>query len=213
MTSDIDDPKTGPGDPAVGAVPEPATAPDRPEAAAGADPALEADRSEPEPEHKRKKGKDSSAERELLEARRENEALRDRYLRAAAEMDNLRKRMEREKSEFFQFALADLLKELLSVLDNFERALQSAPGSDAAGFQEGIGLIHKQLTDLLRRRGVTPIEAADAAFDPAIQQAIVTEASNEVEEPKVAEELQRGYRLHDRLLRPALVKVLVPGKD
>ncbi len=128
-------------------------------------------------------------------------------------MDNLRKRMEREKAEFFQFALADLLKELLSVLDNFERALQSAPGSDPAGFQEGVGLIHKQLTDLLRRRGVTPIEAADTAFDPSIQQAIVTEASAEVEEPKVAEELQRGYRLNDRLLRPALVKVLVPGKD
>jgi molecular chaperone GrpE len=104
------------------------------------------------------------------------------------------------------------MKELLSVLDNFERALQSVPGSDPAGFQEGIGLIHKQLTDLLRRRGVTPIEAADAAFDPAIQQAIITEASDEVEEPRVAEELQRGYRLHDRLLRPALVKVLVPGK-
>jgi molecular chaperone GrpE len=163
------------------------------------------DRDEPETEE--------TAEQALAAARQEIAELKDRYLRTAAELNNQRKRLEREKTEHYQFALADVLKELLSVLDNFERALRAEPGADPAGFQEGIGLIHKQITDLLRRRGVVPIEAADDAFDPAVQQAIVTEASTEVEEPRVAEELQRGYRLHDRLLRPALVKVLIPKKD
>lgn len=226
MSSDIDDPKTQPRprDPEFDPAAEPREAPaetekeaaDAPKAAPGpGDEAAGGEACEAGPEPKRKRGRDreSAAERELQEARRESTALRDRYLRAAAEMENLRKRLEREKAEFLQFALADLLKELLSVLDNFERALQSAPGSDQPGFQQGIGLIHKQLADLLRRRGVTPIEPVDPVFDPTIQQAIVTEISDDVEEPRVAEELQRGYRLHDRLLRPALVKVLLPGKS
>lgn len=139
--------------------------------------------------------------------------LKDKYIRSAAEMDNFRKRLERERTDYLQFALAGLLKELLIILDNFERAIRTAEGIEAKSYQEGIERIHKQYADLLRKHGVTPIEAPDRRFDPTIQQAIVTEAVEGIEEPEVAEELQKGYRLHDRLLRPAMVKVLVPHKD
>jgi len=150
---------------------------------------------------------------ELREARREIALLNDRYLRTAAEMDNQRKRLDREKAEYLQFALSDLMKDLLAVLDNFERALAAGGEAGPEAFGEGIGLIHKQILDLLRKRGVTPIEAADDVFDPAFQQAIVTEESDAADERKVAVELQKGYRLHDRLLRPALVKVMVPKRS
>jgi molecular chaperone GrpE len=86
----------------------------------------------------------------------------------------------------------------------------SAPPSEGARFQEGVELIAKQLLDLIRKRGVTPIPAAGATFDPAVHQAVLTEEADDVAEPMIGEELQKGYLLHDRLLRPALVKVLVP---
>ncbi|MCX6561828.1 MAG: nucleotide exchange factor GrpE [Candidatus Aminicenantes bacterium] len=227
MTSDNDELKTDQGPAAdVMAAPVDEIPPDEgsgisslPAEAAAAETAGEAEPAHL-PRRRGGRGKDKDEpvsadppENALADVRRELAEFKDRYLRTVAETDNQRKRLEREKGEYFQFALADLMKELLSVLDNFERALQAEPGSDPAGFQEGIGLIHKQMTDLLRKRGVEPIETKDDAFDPSIQQAIVTEASTEVEEPRVTEELQRGYRLHGRLLRPALVKVLIPKKD
>jgi molecular chaperone GrpE len=145
--------------------------------------------------------------------RRELNDLKDKYLRAAADMENTRKRLEREKADFLQFAQTDLIKELLVVLDNFERARKTGEGSEAQGFQEGIDLIHKQFTDLLRKRGVTPIERPDRKFDPAVHQAILTEEKDGLTEAEVGEELQKGYFLHDRLLRPALVKVYLPKRD
>jgi molecular chaperone GrpE len=152
-------------------------------------------------------------EQEIESLRRENADLKDRYLRAAAEMDNTRKRIEREKADFIQFAQAELFKELLAVLDNFERARRTGEEPEAKGFQEGIDLIHKQFTDLLRKRGVSPVERADRRFDPAVHQAILTEEKEGLAEAEVGEELQKGYFLHDRLLRPALVKVWLPKKD
>jgi len=146
----------------------------------------------------------------LDELRGEADGLKDRVLRLAAEMDNQRKRFEREKAEYTQYAQGDLLKELLAVIDNFERAIRTAAPAETSGFQVGVELIAKQLQDLVRRRGVTPVAAEGAKFDPAVHQAVLTEASEEVEEPMVGEELQKGYLLRDRLLRPALVKVLVP---
>jgi len=148
----------------------------------------------------------------LEDMRREGDVLKDRYLRAAAEMDNQRKRLDRDKAEYLQFAQGDLLKELLAVLDNFQRALK-APSSptEGTGFQDGVELIAKQLQDLVRKRGVTLIAAAAGGkFDPAFHQAVLTEVSDDIAEPIIGEELQKGYLLHDRLLRPALVKVLVP---
>jgi len=146
--------------------------------------------------------------------KKELDALKDRYVRAAAEMDNQRKRLEREKNEYFQFALSDVLKELLPVLDNFERALKSPEDhADGKSFREGIELIRKQLLDLLAKRGVTPLSALHKKFDPAVHQAVLTEESENVEEPEVGEILQTGYLINERLLRPAMVKVVVPKKN
>ncbi|MBM3294628.1 MAG: nucleotide exchange factor GrpE [Candidatus Aminicenantes bacterium] len=158
-----------------------------------------------------------TALRELEEkaAARESEsaALRDNYLRLAAEMDNQRKRLEREKSDYFQYALAEWLRDVLQVTDNFERALKTGETADGPGFREGVELIHKQLLELLRRQGVVPIVRGDRRFDPQVHHAVVTEESPDVDEAVVGEELQRGYLLNDRLLRPAMVKVLLPKKD
>lgn len=145
--------------------------------------------------------------------KQENKKLKDEYLRKMAEMENLRKRLDREKTEFYQYALSETLKEFLNVLDNFERALESQNQGDGKSFREGIEMIYKQFQDLLFKQGINQIEIKDKKFDPNLHQAFMTEESEDVEEPEVGEELQRGYTLHDRLLRPALVKVVVPKKE
>ena len=142
----------------------------------------------------------------LEDLRREKDSLQDRLLRTAAEFDNYRKRVERERRELADYMKADVLAEILPIVDNFERALQ-APSPDAEGFRKGVELIHKQMLDFLRKRGVTPIQALGADFDPNYHQAVVHEESPSHREGEVIEELQRGYMLGDRLLRPAMVKV------
>lgn len=154
----------------------------------------------------------AALEHDFLRLKQENDELKDRYLRKLAEMDNLRKRVEREKAEFQSFALNAVLRDLLVIADNFGRALSGPAGQDGASFREGVELIRKQLMDFLAKCGVTPVEAAGRAFDPALHQAFDSEESGEVTEPVVAEEMQKGYLLHGRLLRPALVRVLVPKK-
>ncbi len=149
---------------------------------------------------------------EIKALRKENEELRDKYLRSLAEMENLRKRMERERQEFQKFALADFLRELLVVLDNFERALRTEDQVDGKSLREGIEMIYRQYLDLLKKKGVRPIDSEDRKFDPTIHQAVLTEESEGVTEPEVGEVLQRGFWLEDRLLRPAMVKVRIPAK-
>ena len=142
----------------------------------------------------------------LEELRREKDSLQDRLLRTAAEFDNYRKRVERERRDLADYMKADILAELLPIVDNFERALQ-APSSDTDSLRKGVELIHKQMHDFLRKRGVTPIEALGADFDPNFHQAVIHETSPLHREGEVIEELQRGYMLGDKLLRPAMVKV------
>jgi molecular chaperone GrpE len=137
----------------------------------------------------------------------ERTALQDRLLRTAAEFDNYRKRIDRERREQADSAATGLLTEFLPVVDNLERALQAPSGPEAAGYRAGIELILRQLVDLLRKRGVTPIEALGTDFDPRIHQAVSQEASDAHRDGEVMEEMQRGYMLGDRLLRPAMVKV------
>ena len=144
------------------------------------------------------------------ELKGENKELKGKYLRKAAEMENLRKRSSREKSEFYRYALAEFIKELFVVLDNFERALES--DEDGKSLRQGVEMIYKQYKDLLMKQGIQPIEIREKKFDPYLHQAFITEESEDVEEPQIVEELQRGYTLYDRLLRPALVKVLIPKK-
>lgn len=167
----------------------------------------------PHPEYDKSiKNKLKKKEAEIKILKKEKEELKDKYLRKLAEMENLRKRFERDRAEYQQYALNDVLRELLTVLDNFERALQSRDQSDGKSFQEGVEMIYRQYQDLLKKKGVALIEIKDRKFDPTIHQAVLTEESETVAEPEVAEELQRGYWLHGRLLRPAMVKVLIPKK-
>lgn len=139
--------------------------------------------------------------------RRERDALQDRLLRTAAEFDNYRKRMERDRRELAEYAAFDVLTDMLPIVDNLERALQSQTSSADDPFRKGVELIYKQMLDLLKKRGVRTIEAAGQMFDPNFHNAVIHEASSEHREGEVMQELQRGYMLGDRLLRPAMVKV------
>jgi molecular chaperone GrpE len=139
--------------------------------------------------------------------RAERNALQDRLLRTAAEFDNFRKRVERERRELAEFAAADALMEMLPIVDNLERALQAAPAHDQDSFRKGVELIHHQMLDLLRKRGARPIETVGTDFDPNVHEAVIHEPSDAHREGEVMQELQRGYMLGDRLLRPAMVKV------
>ena len=137
----------------------------------------------------------------------ERDALQDRLLRTAAEFDNYRKRIDRERRDQSESAAAALLAEVLPVVDNLERALQAPSGPEAAGYRAGVELIQRQMLDLLRKRGVPPIDALGADFDPRFHQDVSQETSDAHRDGEVMEEMQRGYMLGDRLLRPAMVKV------
>jgi molecular chaperone GrpE len=141
----------------------------------------------------------------LEELRRERDALQDRLLRTAAEFDNYRKRMDRERRDLAEYAAADAIKDVLPIIDNLERALQASASDDP--LRKGVELIHKQMLEMLRKRGVTPIEALGADFDPNVHEAVTHEESDQHREGEVMEELQRGYKVGERLLRPAMVKV------
>jgi len=136
---------------------------------------------------------------------------RDRYLRTLADFENFRKRSEREKQDYFKYAMAGVIKDLLPVLDNFDRALEHAEEGD--DFHKGVSLIYKQLFDVLRRHGVRVIDEAGVRFDPNIHEGVVTEENAGVPSHTVVAVLQKGYFLHDRLLRPAMVKVAVGGPE
>ena len=141
----------------------------------------------------------------------ENRQLRDRYMRALADFENFRKRSEREKADFFRYALSGIIKDLLPVVDNFDRALEHAAEGDE--FHKGILLIEKQLFDVLQKHGLKPVEEAGVRFDPNLHEAIVREEDASVPSQTVVAILQKGYFLDDRLLRPALVKVAVGGPE
>jgi len=136
---------------------------------------------------------------------------KNRYIRAVADFENFRKRTEREKADFFRYAVANVIKDMLPVLDNFDRALDHAEEGDE--FHKGVLLIYKQLYDVLQKHGLKPIEESGVVFDPNIHEAVVREETDSVPTQTVVAVLQKGYFLHDRLLRPALVKVAVGGPD
>jgi molecular chaperone GrpE len=149
----------------------------------------------------------ASGESALDAQRRENESLHDRLLRTAAEFDNYRKRVDRDRRDQAEAATAEALIDFLPIIDNLERALNAPASGDIEGVRKGVELIHQQMVDLLRKRGVTPIEAVGADFDPRYHQAVVQEHSPDHRDGEVLEEFTRGYMLGDRLLRPAMVKV------
>ena len=148
---------------------------------------------------------ESGVEAELLKVKAERDQLLDRLARAQAEFENARRRAAKEQQDFRDFATMDSIKSLLPVIDSFERALQVK--SEPSDFRSGIELIYKQLQDALAKLGVTPIPAKGQPFDPRYHEAIEMVETNEVPDHQVFEELQRGYKYKDRLLRPAMVRV------
>ncbi|HTU03639.1 MAG TPA: nucleotide exchange factor GrpE [Candidatus Sulfotelmatobacter sp.] len=146
---------------------------------------------------------------EALKAKsQELERLQERLLRLQAEFDNTKKRVAREKAEFLKFANEDLLLRLLPVLDNLERALASAPPDRAsASLREGVEMTARLFRSTLEKVGVRPVEALGQPFDPTLHQAVAQVESPAGEENLVIEEIQKGYLLEGRVLRPAMVKV------
>ena len=139
----------------------------------------------------------------------ERDELRDLLLRQKAEFENFRKRSERERSEFVQFALADCMKEILDVLDSFELALRdiASEEGESQGIHQGYELIFKQLLESLQRFGLEVIDANGVAFDPHMHQGVSTVPTEDVPEGQVLQELRKGYLLKGKLLRPTMVIV------
>ena len=145
---------------------------------------------------------------DAAELKQQRDDYYDRLLRKTAEFDNYRKRTDRERVQLAEAAAADLIADLLPIVDDMERALKADAGSEATeAIRRGVELIHKQLLETLRKRGVKPIESLGADFDPHFHQAVAHEAADGRREGEVVEEFIRGYMLGDRLLRPAMVKV------
>jgi len=139
---------------------------------------------------------------------RERDNYKDLLLRRTAEFENFRKRTERDRLAQTEAAAADLVAELLPLMDDLERALQAEAGSEAVeAYRRGVELIHRQLSEVLRKRGVKPIEALGADFDPHYHQAVSHEPAPGRRDGEILEEYRRGYMLGDRLLRPSMVKV------
>jgi molecular chaperone GrpE len=143
---------------------------------------------------------------ELEKLKAERDSAIDRLARLQAEFENARKRAAREQQDFREYALADAVKALLPTLDSFERALKASE-AEKSEFRGGVELIYKQLQDALAKLGLRGIPAKGEPFDPHLHQAVEMVDTDEVEDHHVLEELQRGYKLKDRLLRPSMVKV------
>lgn len=147
----------------------------------------------------------SGLETELQKVKAERDTLLDRLARMQAEFENARRRASKEQQDYRDYATMDAIKSLLPVIDSFQRAMQvqSEPGD----FRSGVELIYKQLQDALAKLGVNAIPAKGEPFDPRFHEAIEMVETEDVPDHEVLEELQRGYKLKDRLVRPAMVKV------
>ncbi len=148
---------------------------------------------------------------EVANLREELAELRERSVRTLADFDNFRKRVERDRREDRRFAGFEMVREVLAVVDNLERAVGSEGPLD--DLRTGVEMILKQTIDILRRYGVRRIEAVGELFDPRLHEAVSRQEDPEVAVPTVSEELQAGYTMHDRLLRPATVKVAMPIEE
>ena len=138
---------------------------------------------------------------------KERDDLYDRLLRKSAEFDNFRKRVERDRKDMIDWAAADVLGDLISIVDDFDRALEAPAPPEAQSFKAGLELIQRQLAELLKKRGVSTVEALGADFDPHLHEAVAYEEVAGAREGEVVGVMAKGYKLGDRLLRPALVKV------
>ncbi len=150
---------------------------------------------------------DRRSDEEIAQLLHERDEYKDLLLRKSAEFDNYRKRIEKERRERESEAALDVLTDLLPLVDDFERALKADAGVDAEVYRAGVEIIHNQLMDFLGRRGIVPIDTVGRDFDPHFHQAVDHMESPGHRDGEVIDELRRGYLHHDRLLRPALVRV------
>jgi len=146
-----------------------------------------------------------AAERDKLTA--EAADLQNRLLRARAEFDNARRRAERERSEYLQFAAMDLVKDILPIVDDFERALRVE--TTDRNYAKGVELIYQRMAETLKKLGLEPIETAGQTFDPNLHQAVERVETDEADDQSILADFQRGYNFRGKLLRPAMVKVAV----
>ena len=160
------------------------------------------------PENQQEEGEVSSLADQLLEKDEELHALNDKYLRLAAEFDNYKRRVQRDQRDTIRFANERLFKDLLLTLDNLERALQAGREQDRIeGLIEGVDLTYKHFLDILQKMGIKQVSSVGEVFDPTKHQAVGQVESDTIPENVVVDEYQKGYFLHDRILRPAMVTV------
>ncbi len=156
---------------------------------------------------------------ELEQSRREHQDLMANFVRAQADFENFRKRIDRERTENYRHALSVIVTRLLPVLDNFERAIAnvanqpSEKSTEITNFLNGIELIYRQMGRILEEMGIEPIATVGESFDPAIHEAVATEPHTDLPPNTVVEEIVRGYQMGDKLIRPAMVKVTVASAN
>ena len=157
---------------------------------------------EPEPQPK-----PNPLEKTIAQLKAQRDDYYERMLRKHADFENYKKRAEKDKREFQQYALSDFMLELVSILDNFDRALSHGEDQASPDYRKGIELIHRQLRDLMEKKGLRAMETEGKPFDPTIHEAILREQHDELPENTILQELQKGYYFREKLLRPAMVKV------
>ena len=143
----------------------------------------------------------------LTLAENERDKFRDQFLRTVAELDNFRKRSNREREELFKYACLGLMSDLLPAMDNLQRAVDAASGDDSSGIVTGVQMVLKQFEEIFSRHGAAPIAAMGEPFDPNFHEALQQVPSADVPPMTVVQELERGFKLHDRVLRPSKVIV------
>lgn len=158
---------------------------------------------------------DTESGKDVEQISQELAEMKERLLRNVAEMDNMRKRLEREKADFIKFSMESVLKDMIPVLDSFDKALSASSShsesGDSKSFHEGMTMVHRQFLTALSKHGLEPVESVGKPFDPNFHQAIQRIESSDVTDETVATEFMKGYALHGRLVRPAMVSVKVPG--
>jgi len=161
-----------------------------------------------------KPSESSSADSQEKQAQEELQIYQDKYMRLAAEFENYKRRAQRDQSDAIRYANESLLKNLLSTLDNLERAIQCGKDAGASGsLLEGVELTHKQFLETVGKLGVRQVSSTGSLFDPSMHQAVAQVESETAEPNTVVEEFQKGYFLHDRILRPAMVTVAKEESD
>ena len=156
----------------------------------------------------------TSADSQEKQAQEELQIYQDKYIRLAAEFENYKRRAQRDQSDAIRYANESLLKNLLSTLDNLERAIQCGKDAGASGaLLEGVELTHKQFLETVGKLGVSQVSSTGSRFDPTMHQAVAQVESETAEPNTVVEEFQKGYFLHDRILRPAMVTVAKEKSD